>query len=175
MIDLASLRSFPQATEPALVPHWPWLALAGPAKMGPMASPDLARLAQHVKGARLGQTPPLARRRAAELAGMSKDTWQRIEEAKPVQPTSYAKVDPVLGWAPGSCAGILEGREPVPSKRATSAPGVDISQPPVGDPGDKAREVIQLAMIATASGLTAEEIRDLSERAVNALKDHNLI
>jgi hypothetical protein len=35
--------------------------------------------------------------------------------------------------------------------------------------------VIQLAMIATTSGLTAEEIRELSDRAVRDLKASGLI
>jgi DNA-binding XRE family transcriptional regulator len=138
-----------------------------------MASPDLARLAKHVKARRLELG--LARRRAAELAGMSKDTWQRIEEEDPgVRAMSYAKVDPVLGWAPGSCQAILAGREAVPTKPSESTPGVDISQPPTRDL-NAARNVIQLAMIATTSGLTAEEIRELSERAINDLHEGGFI
>ncbi|WP_051834650.1 hypothetical protein [Streptomyces sp. NRRL S-15] len=117
----------------------------------------------------------LARKRAAELAGMSKDTWQRIEEAGEVRLMSIAKVDAALGWAPGSAAGILEGREPIQTRQASGAPGADISRRPTEELVGRAREVIQLATVATTTGLTSEEIRDLSDRAVRDLKAHGLI
>ncbi|WP_406078645.1 hypothetical protein OG337_28665 [[Kitasatospora] papulosa] len=131
------------------------------------------RLAECVKNRRLELK--LARKRAAELAGMSKDTWQRIEEAGEVRLMSVAKVDAVLDWAPGSATGILEGREPIPVRQSTEAPGADISQRPTEELEGRAREVIQLATIATTSGLTSDEIRELSDKAVRDLKAHGLI
>ncbi|MFJ1831496.1 hypothetical protein [Streptomyces sp. NPDC088178] len=141
--------------------------------MGFMAHQDPARLAKHVKDRRLELGIP--RKKAAALAGMSKDTWQRIEEADNVRLMSVSKVDPVLGWASGSAVGILEGKEPILTKPAEGAPGAEISQRPVADLEGRARDVIQLATIATTSGLTAEEIRELSDRAVRDLKANGLI
>jgi transcriptional regulator with XRE-family HTH domain len=138
-----------------------------------MAHQDPARLAKHVKDRRLALGIP--RKKAAELAGMSKDTWQRIEEGDSVRLMSISKVDAVLGWASGSAVGTLEGREPITTKASGDAPGAEISERPTADLEGRARDVIQLAMIATTSGLTAEEIRELSDRAVRDLKANGLI
>lgn len=54
-----------------------------------------------------------SRRTAAEAVGISKDTWQRVEEAQVVREVTYAKVDRALGWAAGSCVEVAEGGEPV--------------------------------------------------------------
>lgn len=141
--------------------------------MGLMANQDPARLAKKVKDRRLELGIP--RKKAAELAGMSKDTWQRVEEGDSVRLMSISKMDAVLGWASGSAVGILEGKEPIETRASEDAPGVDISQRPAVDVEGRARDVIQLAMIATTSGLTAEEIRELSDRAVRDLKASGLI
>ena len=138
-----------------------------------MAPRDPARLASYVKTRRLNLG--LARKTAAEHAGMSKDTWKRIEEGGSVREMSYAKVDPVLGWAPGSCIAVLGGREPILSKPAETPADADISRVPDEDLGDRARKVIQLATIATTSGLTADEIRELSDRAVQDLRANGII
>lgn len=137
-----------------------------------MATPDLARLARYVKARRLELG--LARKLAAARAGMSKDTWRRVEEGEPVREMSYAKMDPVLGWASGSTAGVLGGGEPV-ATRAAETSGAEISELSSTDRGGRAREAIQLAAISTTSGLTAEEIRDLSDRAVEELKERGII
>lgn len=76
-----------------------------------MATRDLDRLAKHVKAHRLELYT--SRDAAAAAAGMTKDTWQRVEEGRPVRESSYAKVDRALGWATGSCVSIAEGGEPV--------------------------------------------------------------
>ncbi|MFE7566906.1 helix-turn-helix domain-containing protein [Streptomyces sp. NPDC057539] len=138
-----------------------------------MAPHDLDRLADRVKTRRLELG--IARKKAAELAGMSKDTWRRIEEGAIVREMSYSKVDPVLGWAPGSCKAVLEGREPIPTKPARDAPGADISRHPREDVDAEARDVISLALLATVSGMQAEEIRAFADRAVKDLKSRGLI
>lgn len=134
---------------------------------------DHPRLAKYVQNRRLELG--LARKRAAELAGMSKDTWRRIEEGGKVQPMSYAKAEPVLGWATGSCTSILEGKEPIPSRQSGHSGSVTISERPREDLDGEVRETIQLAMIATTNNLTAEQIRELSDRALRDLKAKKLI
>lgn len=54
-----------------------------------------------------------ARKDAAEAGGITKDTWQRIEEGQPARPRSYRGVERALGWAAGNCLVIAEGGEPV--------------------------------------------------------------
>lgn len=76
-----------------------------------MATRDLARLARHVKAHRLELYP--SRLAAAQAAGVSKDTWQKVEEGQDVRESTYAKIDKALGWVTGSCIAIAEGREPV--------------------------------------------------------------
>ena len=137
-----------------------------------MAPRDLDALAKAVKTRRteLG----LAYKTAAKMAGLAPDTWKRIETGEPVRELSYAKVDPVLQWAPGSCMAALEGKTPVPVIPAEGAPGVSISPVPP-EALDAAKDVVQLAAIATTSGLTADEIRSLSERVVADLKEKGLL
>lgn len=54
-----------------------------------------------------------SRKAAADLAGVSKDTWQRVEEGLEVRETTYVKIDRALGWASGSCLIVAEGGSPV--------------------------------------------------------------
>lgn len=76
-----------------------------------MATSDLVRLAKRVKAHRLGLYP--SRLAAAQAAGISKDTWKRVEDAEEVRDGTYTRIEKALGWASGSCAAIAEGFEPV--------------------------------------------------------------
>ncbi|MFM9629439.1 hypothetical protein ACKI10_17650 [Streptomyces galilaeus] len=76
-----------------------------------MATRDLSRLAKQVKAHRWELFT--SRKAAADSAGVSKDTWQRVEEGLEVRETTYAKIDKALGWASGSCIAISEGGNPV--------------------------------------------------------------
>ena len=53
-----------------------------------------------------------SRKAAADTAGISKDTWQKVEEGAEVREATYVKIDRTLGWATGSCVAIAEGGEP---------------------------------------------------------------
>ncbi|MGW5616200.1 hypothetical protein [Streptomyces sp. NPDC003877] len=75
-----------------------------------MATRDLDRLAKYVKAHRMELFT--SRKAAADTAGISKDTWQRVEEGAYVREVTYAKIDRALGWATGSCIAIAEGGEP---------------------------------------------------------------
>jgi hypothetical protein len=128
----------------------------------------------------------LARRRRAELGlalndvnakagGLSNRTWQRVEKGLPIRETNYVKVDNLLRWAPGSCLKILDGGDPVPVEDVEDAPGVQTSPAPKEVVDEEARDVVQLALIATAKGTTAEEIREMSERVVRDLRERGLL
>jgi len=150
---------------------WSWLALAGPATIRDMAPRDLDALAKAVKKRRIELG--LAYKGAAKQAGIAPETWKRIETGLPVRELSYAKVDPVLQWAAGSCIAVMEGRSAIPVTPSETTPGVSISPVPP-EVLDAAKDVVQLAAIATTSGLTADEIRALSEKVVRDLKEKGL-
>ncbi|MEU8525313.1 helix-turn-helix transcriptional regulator [Streptomyces sp. NPDC048629] len=138
-----------------------------------MAPRDPDRLAQAVHRRRTELGLPL--KRAANMAGVSPDTWRRVERAEPVRDLSFAKMDPVLQWATGSCIAVLEGRSAVPTKPSESNPDVSISTIPPEALTEEARDVVKLATLATAKGMTIEEVLELSERIVADLKKHGLL
>lgn len=89
-----------------------------------MATRDLSRLAKRVKAHRLELYP--SRLAAAQAAGISKDTWHRVEDGDEVRESTYAKIDRALGWATGSCAAISEGGEPALVGEAAPPPSGDV-------------------------------------------------
>ena len=130
----------------------------------------------------------LARRRRAELGlalndvnakagGLSNRTWQRVEKGLEIRETNYVKIDGLLQWAPGSCLRILDGGDPVLAEemKDPAATGVQKSPMPREVTDEEARDVVQLALLATTKGTTAEEIREMSERVVRDLRERGLI
>jgi hypothetical protein len=111
----------------------------------------------------------------AKAGGTSKKTWQRVEKALTIRETNYMRIDGLLQWAPGSCLAILEGREAVPADPSQAEFGTVISELTPEKKEADARDVVQLAVVATTDGLTSEEIRALSERAVRDLRAAGLI
>lgn len=139
-----------------------------------MAPRDFARLADYARKRRavLGLALNDINAKAGDIA---KRTWQRVEKGLEIRETNYVKIDRLLQWAPGSCITILEGGEPVPVDASKTETGTAISElsPEMHDA--EARDVIQLAVIATTDGLPSEQIRALSERAVRDLRAAGLI
>ncbi|WP_225811259.1 helix-turn-helix domain-containing protein [Streptomyces spinosus] len=84
-----------------------------------MATRDLDRLARHVKAHRLEQYS--SRDAAAAAAGVTRNTWKRVEEGETVRESTYTKIDRALGWASGSCLVIADGGEPVFAGEATTS------------------------------------------------------
>jgi len=130
----------------------------------------------------------LARRRRAELGlalndknaqagGLSNRTWQRVEKGLPIRDTNYVKIDGLLKWAPGSSLRTLDGEDPVlvDDMNDEAATAAQKSPMPAEVLDEEARGVVQLALIATAKGTTAEEIREMSERVVRDLRERGLI
>jgi transcriptional regulator with XRE-family HTH domain len=131
---------------------------------------DLQRLAERVGQRRiecgLGIEP------AARLAGMSKDTWKRVEAGKRVQDTSYAKIDRALHWAVGGCADILAGREPLEVE--VSEGGIQTAKLHPEEIAEAVRLAVQTASIATTE-LTAPEIRALTAGVLDDLKRRGVV
>jgi hypothetical protein len=111
----------------------------------------------------------------AAAGGLSNRTWQRVEKGLPIRDTNYVKIDRLLKWAPGSCLAILDGGEPTPADDVTGAPDVQKSPVPRDVIDKTALDTVQLALIATAKGTPAEEIREMSERVVRDLRERGLI
>lgn len=139
-----------------------------------MAPRDYARLATAARKRRAELSLALTDA-TAKTASTSRKTWQHVENEEPVRDSSYAKIDRLLRWAPGSCMAALEGRDPVPVAEVDGAPGVVLSDIDPKAADARGREIVQLAAIATTSGLTADEIRALSERAIEDLRKAGLI
>lgn len=91
-----------------------------------MATRDLGRLAKRVKAHRMQQYS--SRDAAAAAAGVTRNTWKRVEEGLDVRESTYAKIDKALGWATGSCIAIAEGDEPAFVGDATTSPSDAISK-----------------------------------------------
>lgn len=130
----------------------------------------------------------VAKRRRAELglalndanakaAGTSKGTWQRVEKGQKIHDTNYKKIDRLLQWAPGSCLTVLDGGEPTPVQdlEDPAAAGVQKSPIPQDVAERKALDTVQLALLATAKGMSAEDIRESSERVLHDLREQGLI
>jgi hypothetical protein len=137
---------------------------------------DRDRLAQVARARRADLGLALTDATAKE-AGLSKGTWTRVEKGLPIRETNYVKIDGALHWAAGSCLAVLKGGKPTPVTDVDDpdAPGVQKSPLSREALDSEARDVVQLALIATAKGTSAEEIRDMSERVVRDLRERGLI
>ncbi|MGY1579210.1 hypothetical protein [Streptomyces sp. MN13] len=138
--------------------------------------PDYERLATYARRRR-AQLGLALNDANAQAAGTSKGTWQRVEKGLKLRETNYVKIDGLLQWAPGSSIRVLEGGEPVPVSDMADADAADVQKSPVPQEviDEEARDVVQLALIATTKGTTAEEIREISDRVVRDLRERGLI
>lgn len=137
-----------------------------------MTTPDLERLATLVHQRRtelkLGVEP------AAKAAGISKDTWKRVELGQKVWDRSFAGIEKALGWEPGTCRSVLDGRDLEPAKPEATA-GVEITQIPKDDLKRLVGDAVQSAAIATKGSMTGDEILELNERVIQELRDRGVI
>ncbi|MER6492617.1 hypothetical protein [Streptomyces griseorubiginosus] len=95
------------------------------------------------------------------------NTYSQVEAGKSVRPATYGKIEPVIGWANGSCLDVLRGGTPTVIE--AGPPGA-VSSPFQG--GDLAKDVadaVQDAAISVSDTLTAAEIRELKRRVVEEL------
>lgn len=137
-----------------------------------MPDRDLERLAKAVKARRLERYP--SRREAAAAAGVSKDTFQRVEEGEVVREVSYVKIDRALGWAPGSCDEIAQGGEPVPVEMSDDG-SVMYATVPAGDLAEKIKQAVTDATMAVTPDLTVREIKALNSRVIEELQRRGVL
>jgi len=118
----------------------------------------------------------LVMRRRVEL-GMSKidvaraaeiqiNTYSKVEDAKPVRPVTYAKIETVLRWARSSCDDILRGAtEATPVEDTPS--GAVISPVRTEDLAKDVADAVQDAAIAVSDNLTSAQIREMKQQVVD--------
>ncbi|MFJ6729460.1 multiprotein-bridging factor 1 family protein [Streptomyces sp. NPDC091281] len=108
----------------------------------------------------------LSKKGAADAAGMQVNTYSRVEDGLSVDPKTYAKIEPVLGWTAGTCLDVIEGTTDQPSLTGDSGPAL-ISPVHTEDLAADVAVAVQNAAVAVSDGLTAAEIRALKQRAVS--------
>jgi len=137
-----------------------------------MATPDLARLATLVQGRRLELR--LGIEPAAKLAGMSKDTWKRVEAGRKVRDSSYTGIEKALHWAVGSCLRIVGGEDPIINEPVDDTDG-HIAKIPKSALERAVGDAVQSAALATKGSLTGDEILALNERVLLELRERGIL
>ena len=135
---------------------------------------DLDRLATAVQTRRtelrLGVEP------AAKLAGISKDTWKRVEAGLKVRDTTYTAIDRALQWAAGGCVAVLAGGDPVTSEpMEEGGEVVQISRIPKRELERVFGDAVQSAALATKGDLTGAEILELNRRVMEELRARGIL
>lgn len=138
-----------------------------------MTTPATERLATLVHQRRtelkLGVEP------AAKAAGISKDTWKRVEAGQKVWDRSFAGIESALGWEPGSCRRILDGLDPTAAGQELAAEEPAVTQIPKEELKRLVGDAVQSAAIATKGSLTGDEILALNERVLLELHNRGVI
>lgn len=132
---------------------------------------DWERLAKAIKQAR--EAAGMTQKDLAKRAEVSEGSVQNLEDPnrRPTRiPQSLAKVEAALGWAVGSGVAILQG--------ATGP----VTWEPIGGnvviaklPEDELHEAITMSAIAVNDNLTAREIRELSQKIIEELKERGML
>lgn len=104
----------------------------------------------------------------ARAAQIQINTYSKVEEGKSVRPVTYGKVEPVIGWAKGSCLEILHGAAG-PTLAQPGPGGAVFSPVQRGDLADDVASAVQDAAVSVSDTLTAAEIRELKRRVVEEL------
>lgn len=135
----------------------------------PAPAPD-ERLAEHVRNRR--EALNLSLRAVAGEAGISINTWRRLEEGLPIRSHSYAKVEKALSWASGSIRLLLEeGKAPIVVEASSLSSGIGVATLPE----DAIHGAMTQAIIAVTDGVTAKQIRDISNRVLDDLRRKGLL
>lgn len=115
----------------------------------------------------------LSIKRAAALAGMSKDTWMRVESGEEVRHMTLDKIEAALDWTVGSCRKIMDGGDPVLLDETDV--NATITPVPNGALESELRGAVQNALIATTDDLTTAQIREVNERAIEILRQRGVL
>jgi transcriptional regulator with XRE-family HTH domain len=104
----------------------------------------------------------------ARAAQLQINTYSKVEEGKSVRPTTYGKIEPVLGWANGACSDILDGATAATAVERRQA-GAVVSGIQPGDLAADIADAVQDAAVSVSDSLTSAEIREMKRRVVDEL------
>lgn len=127
-----------------------------------MATRDLDRLAKRVRTHR--HELYTSRLDAARAAGISKDTWLRVEKGLEVQDVKLAQVARALGWTSDSCIAIAEGGEPVLADHPSHP------VPPSGLKPEKVRSAVYEAARKRMPSAPIGDLDDFADEIVDVLR-----
>jgi hypothetical protein len=130
------------------------------------------RLAEIVRDRRTGLGLTITA--AAHAAGLSKDTFKRVENGETVRENSYMNVDDALRWQVGSCRAVLAGGDPQRLEDAAPEPEPEPITTTKIDPEDLGQALVS-AMVATKGDLTAAEISTINDKVIDELKRRGIL
>lgn len=104
----------------------------------------------------------------ARAAQLQINTYSKVEDGKPVRLTTYARIEPILGWAHGSCSDILDGA-PAATVVEKRPGGAVVSDVQAGDLAADIANAVQNAAVSVSDSLTAGEIREMKRRVLDEL------
>lgn len=102
----------------------------------------------------------------AEKAGMSKDTFMKVEDARAVRDSTYIALEKVLDWPTGTCVNILENAE--------TGTG-ELTSPPVNAINEEDISQALLAGIVAHTDLPAPQIRAIRDSVIGDLRRRGLL
>lgn len=138
------------------------------AMAAPHAEPALQRLATEVSRRRVSLG--MHKIDVARAAGITITTYGKIEDGASVRDTTYGKLEPVLGWAAGTCRDILGGATVPTLVEARDGGAVDSPVLPQ-DLADDIARAVQDAAVTVSDGLTAAQIREMKQLVVEQVLD----
>ncbi|KOX32853.1 hypothetical protein ADL07_11930 [Streptomyces sp. NRRL F-4707] len=106
----------------------------------------------------------------ARRAGLQVNTYSKAEAGLPVRETTYAKIEPILEWAAGSCLDILSGAAAA-TLVEPATPAAVFSPVRAEDLAEDVGDVVQDAAVAISNTMTAAEIRELKRQVVEKVLD----
>ncbi|MGW2920316.1 hypothetical protein ACWDBF_20995 [Streptomyces angustmyceticus] len=105
----------------------------------------------------------------AKAAGVTINTYMKVEDGKPLRDLTYGKIEAALHWAAGSCREVLRGGEPTPiqalEEGVATSPVVDSDLE--GDVG----QAVTNALIGVADDMSAADIRALKQRVIDEWRE----
>ncbi|KOU59900.1 hypothetical protein ADK57_32025 [Streptomyces sp. MMG1533] len=104
----------------------------------------------------------------ARAAQLQINTYSKVEDGKQVRLTTYAKIEPILGWARGSCSDILDGATAATIVEKQPG-GAVVSDVQAGDLAADIANAVQNAAVSVSDSLTAAEIREMKRRVLDEL------
>lgn len=110
----------------------------------------------------------------ARKAGITITTYGQVEAGASVRDSSYGKLEPALGWAPGSCLDVLAGADS--ASLITEHVGPAVTSPLMDeDLAEGIGSAFQDAAIHVSDSLTSADIRAMKVKAIELLRERGIL